>query len=281
MGKVSKLDKIRSSFLQTFWQSTFKRSLIGTWDLKRESFGQSGTGSDQTSSSSAPHQHFVSFSSALHQLFNSSSSILHQLLMKSSSSLNQVFINFSLALHQLLFSSSSALHQFFINSSLALHQLFISSSSILHQLFISSSSTLSLQLSSSLYLSSWYDGRHRPPFDYASYEGSGLYMGDFDADGRMNGRTKLFLQSDRPFKKPFLLKLQSNCMFFSHSVIIFIKIAIIVIATIIIIIKKNRSYAQNVVFDVQKRGPSCPNWGDGVGEYQVIWAMPKENVPFN
>ena len=27
--------------------------------------------------------------------------------------------------------------------------------------------------------------------------------------------------------------------------------------------QKIRSYAQNVVFDVQKRGPSCPNWGQG------------------
>ena len=29
--------------------------------------------------------------------------------------------------------------------------------------------------------------------------------------------------------------------------------------------KKFRSYAQNVIFDVQKRGPSCPNWGQGEG----------------
>ena len=30
-------------------------------------------------------------------------------------------------------------------------------------------------------------------------------------------------------------------------------------------LKKIWSYAQNVVFDVQKRGPSCPNWGQGGG----------------
>ena len=52
-------------------------------------------------------------------------------------------------------------------------------------------------------------------------------------------------------------------------VIIIIKITkiiiIIIIETIIIIIKKIWSYAQNVVFDVQKRGPSCPNWGQGGG----------------
>ena len=50
-------------------------------------------------------------------------------------------------------------------------------------------------------------------------------------------------------------------------VIIIIKITkiiiIIIIETIIIIIKKKfRSYGQNVIFDIQKREPSCPNWGD-------------------
>ena len=58
------------------------------------------------------------------------------------------------------------------------------------------------------------------------------------------------------------------CFFLVSLVIIIIKITIIIIIIIIatiIIIKKNRSYAQNVVFDVQKRGPSCPNWGQGGG----------------
>ena len=41
-------------------------------------------------------------------------------------------------------------------------------------------------------------------------------------------------------------------------------IIIIIIATFIISIKFFfRSYAQNVVFGVKKRGPSCPNWGQG------------------
>ena len=58
-------------------------------------------------------------------------------------------------------------------------------------------------------------------------------------------------------------------MFLVIFVIIVIKIIIIIIIeTIIIIIKKNRSYAQNVVFDVQKRGPSCPNWGQAVGGFR-------------
>ena len=60
-------------------------------------------------------------------------------------------------------------------------------------------------------------------------------------------------------------------------VIIIIKITkiiiTIIIETIIIIIKKKfRSYAQNVVFDVQKRGPSCPNWGQGgLGDSGNAW----------
>ena len=48
-------------------------------------------------------------------------------------------------------------------------------------------------------------------------------------------------------------------------------IIIIIIATIIINIEIFRSYAQNVVFDApEKRGPSCPNKGNG-----VIRAMPE------
>ena len=43
--------------------------------------------------------------------------------------------------------------------------------------------------------------------------------------------------------------------------------------------KKFRSYAQNVVFDVQKRGPSCPNWGQG-GGVRGFGQCPKENVFF-
>ena len=51
------------------------------------------------------------------------------------------------------------------------------------------------------------------------------------------------------------------------SIVIFvIIIIIIIIATFIISIKFFFwSYAQNVVFDVKKRGPSCPNWGQGGG----------------
>ena len=41
-----------------------------------------------------------------------------------------------------------------------------------------------------------------------------------------------------------------------------------------------RSYAQNVVFDVKKRGPSCPNWGQG-GVFRWFGQCPKENVFFS
>ena len=40
-----------------------------------------------------------------------------------------------------------------------------------------------------------------------------------------------------------------------------------------------RSYAQNVVFDVKKRGPSCLNWGQG-GGVRGFGQCPKENVFF-
>ena len=43
---------------------------------------------------------------------------------------------------------------------------------------------------------------------------------------------------------------------------------------------KFRSYAQNVVFDVQKRGPSCPNRGQGGGGVRWFGQCPKENVFF-
>ena len=39
------------------------------------------------------------------------------------------------------------------------------------------------------------------------------------------------------------------------------------------------SYAQNVVFGVKKRGPSCPNWGQG-GGFRWFGQCPKENVFF-
>ena len=63
-------------------------------------------------------------------------------------------------------------------------------------------------------------------------------------------------------------------------VIIIIKITTIIITTIIIIIKnKNRSYAQNVVFDVQKKRTKLPELG-GWGGFRWFGQCPKENVFF-
>ena len=54
-------------------------------------------------------------------------------------------------------------------------------------------------------------------------------------------------------------------MFLDIFVIKITKIIIIIIIETIIIIIKKLVIAQNFVSDVQKRGPSCPNCGQGWG----------------